>query len=109
MNLVALQDGEPSDFSTPDLTRPHPLVSVVPVRLRSFVASDADLLVVLLTAVSILQLLADRQTLTSPPGSGIGFDAAPVGRLMRLYRAGEATDNRVLQVADRFERADARR
>lgn len=97
-----------ADLVTLDPPQPHGLVSAVPFRLRRFVASDADLLVVLLTAVSALQLLADRRTLTSPPGSGIGFDAAPVGHLTRLYRAGGATDTRVLRVAVSFERADSR-
>ncbi len=86
----------------------HGTSSAVPLRLRHFVARDSDLLVVLLTSVSALRLLADRQTLTSPPGSGIGFDAAPVERLARLYRSGNATDARVLRAAASFERADRR-
>ncbi len=92
----------------PPDARQTPLVSAVPFRLRRFVAIDSDLLIDVLTSIATLQLLADRRTLTAPPGTGIGFDAAPVEHLVRLYRSGNATDTRVLRAAASFERADRR-
>jgi hypothetical protein len=78
--------------------------SAVPIRLRAYVSDDADLLVDVLTDSSVLSLHSDRVAgfLTAREATQL------VVRLIRLYRDGVASDEWVLGVAERFDRADRR-
>jgi hypothetical protein len=78
--------------------------SAVPIRLRAYVSDDADLLADVLTDSSVLSLQSDRV---------VGFLTARettqmVTQIIRLYRDGVASDEWVLGVAERFDRADRR-
>jgi hypothetical protein len=69
--------------------------SATPARLRRFVAEDVDLMVPVLIASNSLptaQWQSERL----------------ISLLLELYRTGIATEQWVLKVADRFERADRR-
>jgi hypothetical protein len=78
--------------------------SAVPIRLRAYVSDDADLLADVLTHSSVLSLYSDRVAgfLTSREASQL------VALLTRLYRDGVTSDEWVLGVAERFDRADRR-
>jgi hypothetical protein len=69
--------------------------SATPARLRRFVADDVDLMVPVLTASNSLPAAQWQSERLS-------------SMLLELYRSGIATEQWVLKVADRFERADRR-